>query len=71
MRAEGGLDRIAEFAQPVHISPDGARADLEACGQLTAGPFAGRLQERKQPEQAGGGVTHMFMMPRDIGPIVA
>jgi len=70
VRAEGGLDRVAELAQPVHIPPDGPRADLEAFGQLAAGPFAGRLEERKQPKQTGSCVTHIFMMPRDIGPIL-
>ena len=68
MRAKGGLHRITEFAQPVNVSPDRARADLEPGGQLAAGPFARCLEARQQPEQAGGGVTHSFMMPRDIGP---
>ena len=45
-----GLDRIAERAQFVDVAADRAGADLEAVGELLAGPFPAHLEQRKQCE---------------------
>ena len=40
-----GLDRIAERAQLVDVAADRAGADLEAVGELLAGPFPAHLEQ--------------------------
>ena len=56
--ARGRRDRIAEAAQAVDVAADGARADLQAVGEVGAGPLAARLQQRQEMEEAGGRLEH-------------
>lgn len=49
--AGAGVDGVAEFAEPVHVPADRARADPEAVGQIGPGPFAVGLRQREQPQQ--------------------
>ena len=48
----GGLDRIAERAQLVDVTPDRARVDSEPVGKLLTGPFPPHLQEREERQKA-------------------
>ena len=51
-RAARRVDRVAEVAQALDVVAHGARADLEALGQLGARPVARRLEQREQPEES-------------------
>ena len=53
-----GGDRIAEAAQPVDVAADRPRPDLEAVGEVGAGPLATALQQRQEVEQAGRRLEH-------------
>src|SRR5262249_38150277 len=56
--ARSRLDGVAERAQLFHVATDRPGSDLEAFGELLAGPFTANLQQRKQGEQAGGRLDH-------------
>lgn len=66
-RAGAGVHRIAEFAQPVHVTADRARGDAEAVGQGRARPFAVRLQQREQPQESCRGLQHESESARHCG----
>jgi hypothetical protein len=63
-----GVDRIAECAQLVHVTPDGAHVDLEPFGQLGSRPLPRGLQQRQEAEQARGGLEHAPQSPSFLGP---
>ena len=44
----GGVHRVAELAQPVHVAADGAAGHAEPLGELGAGPVALGLQQGQQ-----------------------
>ena len=52
------VDRVAELAEPVDVAAQGARRDVEALGELVAGPEAVRLQQGEQSQGARAGVGH-------------
>jgi hypothetical protein len=52
-RTPGGVHRVAEGAQPLHVVADRPGAHLEALGQLRARPVARHLQQREQAQQPG------------------
>jgi hypothetical protein len=56
--AAGRGHRVAEPAQPVHVTAQRPSRDIQALGQLRAGPFAADLQQGQQMQQAGGHVEH-------------
>ncbi|GGV68551.1 hypothetical protein GCM10010228_23130 [Streptomyces massasporeus] len=56
--AGAGVDRVAEFAQPVDVPAQGAGADAEPAGQVGAGPLAVGLEQGQQTQQAGRGLQH-------------
>ena len=53
-----GLDRIAEVAQALDVAADRSAGDLEAPGELGAGPIAPRLEQREQVEEPARGLVH-------------
>ena len=53
------FDRIAELAEPVDISPQGALRDLEPVGELAARPVTVVLQQREQTQESRAGVGHV------------
>lgn len=55
------LDRVAEIAQPVDVTADGAQGDAEPFGEFGAGPGAARLEQGEHAQHAGGQVLgHVF-----------
>jgi hypothetical protein len=54
----GGVHRVAEAAQPLHVAPDGSGADLEPFGEHRAGPVPLCLEQSQQPQQPGRGFQH-------------
>jgi hypothetical protein len=63
-----GVHRVAEVAQPVDVAAHGAHGDLQPLGQLRAGPVAGLLQQRQQPEQPRRGLQHAVHSAGQRGP---
>ncbi|GHC82212.1 hypothetical protein GCM10010309_58520 [Streptomyces violaceochromogenes] len=61
--AGAGVDRVAEFAQPVDVPAQGAGADAEPAGQVGAGPLAVGLEQGQQAQQAGRGLQHGASLP--------
>jgi hypothetical protein len=59
VRAHDRAHRVAQFAQPVDVAADGARADPQPLGQQRARPVPPGLQQRQQGEQPGGGLEHV------------
>jgi hypothetical protein len=57
-RAGGGVHGIAEVAQLLDVAAHGPRVHLEPPSQFRAGPFARRLQETQEAQQAGGRLEH-------------
>jgi hypothetical protein len=55
----GGLDRVAQVAQPVDVPPQGALGDLEPVGEFGSRPVPVGLQQRQQAQGAGAGVRHV------------
>ena len=61
----GGVDGIAEGAEPVHIAPHRAFGDLQALGEFCGPPQPMGLQERQQVQRpAGRIVRHLLRLPR-------
>ena len=56
--AAGGVDRVAELAQPVDVAAQRARADLEPVGELVAGPVAGGSAAATAAGGSGRGRIH-------------
>ncbi len=50
----GALDRVAQYAQPVHVPAHGADGHLQPLGQVGARPVPPGLQQGQQPQHAGG-----------------
>ncbi|GAA2765656.1 hypothetical protein GCM10010103_46970 [Streptomyces paradoxus] len=61
--AGAGVDRVAQFAQPVDVPPQGAGADAEPAGQVGAGPLAVGLEQGQQTQQTGRGLQHGASLP--------
>ncbi len=49
--ALGGVHRVAERAQPLHITAQGASADAETFGEFAPGPVAVGLQQGERLQQ--------------------
>ncbi|GHA60926.1 hypothetical protein GCM10010303_85670 [Streptomyces purpurascens] len=62
-RAGAGVDRVAECAQPVDVTAQGAGADAEPLGQVGAGPLAVGLEQGQQTQQACRGLQHGASLP--------
>ena len=65
------VDRVAEGAQPLDVPAHAAGGHPEPVGQLGAGPHGSLLQQRQQPEDSFGGVTHAPSHATDSGPILS
>jgi hypothetical protein len=57
-----GFDRVAELAQSIDVSPDGADGDAEPPGQLGPRPVAVALEQRKQLKRSGTCVRHRYII---------
>ena len=64
-RSAERLDRIAELTQPLDVAPDCAAGDLEAVGELGAGPVAARLEQREQLEKSARRGGHNYFIVAD------
>jgi hypothetical protein len=64
------VHRIPQVAQPLHVATDRPRADLETRRELGAGPYAPRLEEREEAEEARRRIGHSCDCARCLGPIV-
>ena len=57
--AAGGVDRVAEIAQPLDVAAQRSVGDLQPLGQLPTGPEAVGLEQRQQPQGARARVRHV------------
>jgi hypothetical protein len=57
-RARERVDGVAEVAQALDVATNGPARDLQAAGELLAGPVAARLEQREQLEQSARGGGH-------------
>jgi len=53
-----GVDGVAQLAEAIDVAPQGAGTDLQALGQLPAGPELVGLQQGEKLERSGGRVVH-------------
>jgi hypothetical protein len=59
--------RITEFAQALDVAPDGPGGDVQAFGEIGAGPVPVCLEQRQQSEQPRRGFQHGFENARCLG----
>src|SRR5207237_5876566 len=58
------LHGVAELAQSLDVAPDRSARDLEALGQLVAGPVTARLEPGEELQKPAGGLGHRnFILP--------
>ncbi|AKA08306.1 hypothetical protein SAZ_00520 [Streptomyces noursei ZPM] len=50
----GAFDRVAQPAQPVDVTADGAQSDAQALGEFGAGPLPARLEQGEQAQHPCG-----------------
>ena len=54
-----GVDRVAELAEPLDVSPQRTGADLEVVGQLRPGPELVGLEQREQAQRPARRIVHV------------
>ncbi|GGS01210.1 hypothetical protein GCM10010252_44730 [Streptomyces aureoverticillatus] len=68
-RAGAGVDGVAELAEPVDVTPHGARRHAEPICEVGTGPLAVGLQEGEELEQPCGGLQHVGDSPSACGQV--